>query len=258
MITLWGSKNSGKTVFLTALYHTILNGKKKWKIYPSDDLSGKFIDDRQQELVVKHEFPGPTSPEDKDRRFGFDIQIPRISMGGSKKIRLDFLDPAGEIFEKPEKYIDEFNEIIRTITKAKGLICLIDPIRQNPMGYFPLILRNFQKIQGAFFPEASVFREIPIPVAICISKMDENDNFVNAPNNFDIGSYAKKIMGDSAYNQMINYLKIYKIFGISSIGWDNDGKCNYYVDDEGYSRPVGEPKPVNVFEALKWLIKKAW
>ncbi len=173
---------------------------------------------------------------------------------GYKDIKFDFLDPAGEFFENPELDAAYDNLIFNTIEKSRGLICLIEPEPQRKNDYFSLLLKNFSKIKTAFSSKRG-YRQIPIPVAICISKMDLCDNFINDPKNFDIKRFAKELMGESSFSVLTNYLKVYKIFGVSSIGWDDQGNRNYFVDEEGNVRPKGEPRPVHVFETVEWLLK---
>ena len=77
MITLWGARQSGKTVFLIALYYEILHNTKGWRIQPSDERSANFIDKAYRELVKEHKFPGPSLSENPDQRlFSFDIKMP--------------------------------------------------------------------------------------------------------------------------------------------------------------------------------------
>lgn len=256
MITLFGAKNSGKTVFLNALYYAIIKKKKKWRIIPGSEHSMRFIDDTRQELIENHHFPEPTNPGDQERMFKFDIRTPGFLRLGYKDIRFDVLDPAGEFFENPELEVAFKDIITRSIQKSRGLICLIEPEPKNKNNYFSLLLKHFSKMRTAFHSRFNRgYQPIPIPVALCISKMDLNDKFVDDPKKFDIEGFAKTIMGESCFNMLINYFKFPKVFGVSSIGWDAEGRRNYFIDEEGNIRPIGEPKPVHVFETVEWLLK---
>lgn len=256
MITLWGSKNSGKTVFLIALYYAILKKKKKWRIYPNGDHAVRFINDKRKELIDIHKFPENTKPDDQALTYKFDIRIPGFLGLGYRDIKFDLLDPAGEFFDKPDLEAAYKNIISRSVQKSRGLICLIDPASKNKDDYFSLLLKNFSKMRAAFYSKFDRgYLPIPIPVALCISKMDLDDNFINDPKNFNIEAYAKKIMGEYSYSMLTNHFKYYKVFGVSSIGWDEQGRRNYFVDEEGNIRPIGEPQPVHVFETVEWVLK---
>ena len=255
MISFWGSKSSGKTVFLTALFHSILTGEKKWKIQPLDDPSIKFIHDRWEELVERHVFPQPTTREERDRIFKFGIKRKTLLGMNSKEIELDFLDPAGEFFENPGLDAVHGNIVFNTIKNSRGLICLIDPERKQSE-YFKLVLKNFSKIKETFSPQ-SKFYQIPIPVAICVTKLDANAAFVNDYRKFDAESYAIKLMGEDSYRLLTSFLQIYKFFGVSSMGWDQkEKKSRISINNDGEPCPLGKPEPVNVFNALKWLLLK--
>lgn len=254
IITLFGPKNSGKTVFLNALYYAINEKGKKWRIIPGDH-SQKFIEDTRQELLESHHFPEPTDPGDQKRKFEFSLQAPGFMGWGFKDIECNILDPAGEFFEDPDLEMSYQKIITYSIRKSRGLICLIDP-EPKKKDYFSLLAKHFRKMRDSFYSRfRRGFHPIPIPMSLCISKMDMNDEFINDPGKFDIEKFAIKIMGKSSFNAIRNYFKYPKVFGISSIGWDEQGRRNYYVDENGHVRPIGEPNPVNVFEAVEWILK---
>jgi hypothetical protein len=255
MITLWGARSSGKTVFLIALFHEILHSKKGWLIQPCEERSAGFIEKAYRELVDEHVFPGPSIAEaPKDRIFKFDIQMPGTLGFGARKVQFDFLDPGGEIFENPELDAAYDNVVFNTIKDSAGLICLLDSTQKNQGEYFSLFMKNFHKLKTTFFSERG-FKEIPIPVALCVTKMDQNDNFVNNPQKFDVDAYARELIGKTSFRLLTTNLRFYKIFGVSGVGWDQNGKRNYFVNEEGNMCPVGEPNPVHVIESVEWLLK---
>jgi hypothetical protein len=255
MITLWGAKNSGKTVFLIALYHEILHSKKEWRIQPCDLRSTQFIEQANLELVEKHQFPQPSMGDaPKDRIYTFDIRIPRAMGMKGKNVQFDFLDPGGEIFEKPELDAAYDNIVFNTIKESSGLICLLDSTKREEHEYFSLFIKNFYKLKTTFSAGRG-FHEVPIPVALCVSKMDKEDNFVNDPQKFNIDTYTRELIGEASFRMLITHLKFYKIFGVSSLGWDKNGKRNYFLNDEAKMCPSGKLNPVHVMEAVEWLLR---
>lgn len=258
MITLWGGRKSGKTVFLIALYHEILHSNKGWRIQPCDENSTKFIEDAYRELVLEHGFPEPSGIQTPDQRlFKFDIQMPR-SWGMKKQdVQFDFLDPGGEIYENPELDAAYENIVFNTIKESAGLIFLLDSTQREQHGYFSLFIKNFNKLKTTFHTGRG-FQQVPIPVAICITKMDMDNNFVNDPERFDIDTYARKLVGETCFRMLTTNLKFYKFFGVSGVGWDKkNGKRNYFLTEDGIMSPVGEPQPVHVIEPVEWLLKNS-
>lgn len=252
MITLWGSRKSGKTVFLIALYHAVLRSNRGWQIMSSDQHSTKFITERREEMAVNHVFPRDTDPEDKNRIFKFDIRISKRFFR-VKDIRFEFLDPAGEFFENPGMDATVGNHVFENIKKSRGLICLIDPERPNKNEYFRLLLSNFTAMRDKFFPDGG-FNPIPIRMAICITKMDQDNKFIYDPVNFDARGYAEELMGDDCFRLLPTYLSSYKFFAVTSMGLDKDGKPNVHVGEDGFLHPSGPPNPINVFEPIEWLL----
>jgi hypothetical protein len=255
MITLWGARSSGKTVFLIALYHDILTGTKGWKIQPCDARSTAFIENAYRELTVEHKFPlNSMIDTPADRVFKFDIKMPGTLGMRFKNAQFDFLDPGGEIFEDPELDAAYDNIVFNTIEDSSGLICLLDSTQKNHSDYFSLFIKNFYKLKTTFSSERG-FQEVPIPVALCVTKMDREDNFVNNPEKFDIETYTRELIGEAAFSMLTTNLRYYRIFGVSGLGWNNDGKKNYFLNDEGTPCPTGKLNPVHVLDAVEWLLK---
>jgi hypothetical protein len=255
MITLWGARQSGKTVFLIALHYEILHNTKGWRIQPSDERSAIFIDKAYRELVKEHNFPEASSKDTPDQRlFSFDIEMPGSFGRKARNVRFDFLDPGGEIFENPELDAAYGNIVFNTIRESSGLICLLDSTKREQHEYFSLFIKNFYKLKATFATERR-FQEVPIPVALCVTKMDKEDNFINDPKNFDIETYARELIGESSFKLLSSHLKFYRTFGVSGVGWDENGKKNYFLNKAGDMRPVGEPKPIHVLDAVEWLLK---
>jgi GTPase SAR1 family protein len=258
MITLWGARQSGKTIFLIALFHDILHNNKSWEIQPSDNRSAKFIDSAYRELTKERVFPGPSVTENPEQRlFNFDILIPGTIGRKQQDIRFDFLDPGGEIFEDPELDAAVYKNIVfNTIKESAGLIFLVDSTKKEQHEYISLFLKNFDKMKRTFYSERGV-KKVPIPVALCVTKMDQENNFVNNPKKFDTDAYLRDLLGETAFRLVATNLKTFKVFGVSGLGWKKDGKRNYHITEDGKMRPAGELNPVHVMESVEWLLKNS-
>ena len=271
MIIIWGSKGAGKTSFLGALYFAIKKNNN-WTIVPVNEHSNIFIQKIHDQMIDNKEFPLPTDPNDIDKVFTFEIgknrtnaitkMMYKFRKGSYKKIETSFIDAAGEFFEDPEKEKEFKNYISNNINNVQGILCLIDPDRADSnsddnKSYFSLLFDNLSKVRSILVSSSSKssnLDKIPIPIAICLTKMDvkERKEYINSPE-----SFAKNIMGDIAYKLIQNYFDpdLIKYFACSSVGFTEDGGPNIILNSEGIDRPF-EVKPVNVIEPFEWLMKK--
>jgi len=268
MIIIWGSKGSGKTSFLSALFFAIQQ-KKEWVMYPEDEESRKFIQNGYEAFIKEKVFPLTTMPDDINRVFQFDIGkeptnlISKIKykyrLGTYKSIKTCFLDPSGEFFEQPDKEKVFGNFISEHIQKAQGIICLIDPdrndsISENDKSYFTLLFENFSKIRSLLTSSSSPsLDKIPLPLAICISKIDMHKEYIDSSK-----AYAEKIIGDFALSIIYNYFdqNYINYFACSSVGFKEDGTPNIIQDSTGTLRPAEIIKPINLIEPIEWIMKK--
>lgn len=246
---LWGSKQSGKTTYLASLF-TALSAIPGWSIIPRDEETAEFISSRAQEFE-SGKFPKPTDP-DVTSKYIFDIEIKKTF--GNKILSLEFLDPAGEYFNNPG--LMKTNENLReSIKKSKGMICLIDPEPESKSKseYFKILLMNLTIMKGIFYPEKG-FTKIDIPTAFCITKMDQYKGYIRNPLGF-----ANKLMGQDSLNVINSFYRepTFNWFGLSSIGFDNEGKANIKLDQDGKECLRKRPRPVNIFESIHWLVKNS-
>jgi len=273
MIILWGSKGAGKTTFLTALYYAIEQSKKKWVMYaaPDDELSRKFIIDGYKKIVEQNTFPLPTDTqevENGERIFQFDIGkkptwpfsklMYYLRKGKYNTIRLNFLDPAGEFFEQPDNKNGFEKYISKHIKNSRGLLCLIDPEREiepstNQKSYFELLYENFSRIRSLYISSSSLDK-IPIPIAICLTKMDQHKDQIKNPYGF-----AKKVMGDLAFNLIETFFQpnLTKFFACSSVGFKKDGSPNLTQGPDFEPKPAEILNPFNIIEPIEWIMYKS-
>ncbi len=288
MISLWGSRRSGKTVFLSALWFAVKRRRGLgWRMLPTvgDTRAGEFIVQAFETFTVGS-FPRPTDAAAtlKDRTFTFDLRlggpglkvIIHTRMLGPQVVTLSFVDPAGEHFEKPDSA--HATAVFEGLRLSRGLLCLIDPSRPSS-SYFPLVLRNFTRIRDIFAGAGAAPGGFHPAMAVCVTKADlfpfdrgDESEFADVaatalgrsrPTARDVlgagppvaRAVARQVMGPDAFD-LVHDLSQGRLgwFLTSSVGLRSDGLPNVTRGrDDGELVPAGEPEPVNVLEPIEWL-----
>jgi GTPase SAR1 family protein len=272
MIAIWGSRESGKTTFIIALYYEIIARQKQnklWSMFGVDERSEKFVLDGFQLFAQAHEFPQRTDINDLEP-VRFLIRRPlndgldtgnsvtnwtskvsgwlQRSLGSDvREDSVEFLDPSGEFFTAPGLLgTDRGIEYRRALTECDGLVCLVDPVRQDGNDYyFPLLYRNFAMLSRLMNGEGNP-GPLPVPIAVCITKADQFENALDDPR-----AFLEQHMGAIDFSVFDTFCKDVRFFATSAIGLKNVEK----VGDKVF-RPLGPPKPVHVFEPIEWLLSR--
>lgn len=280
MIGMWGSRLSGKTTYLIALYYEVLQRKdrdERWAMWGHGDAAQKFIVEGYKSFVGQH-FPDFNDPRNTIESLQFEITKPwgesgtvatpvtptrgkwlsmakrflkEVSLGDGGDIKtsilLDLFDPAGELFSEPEKLMsDAFVSAAacrQMLGNSSGLLCMIDPDREKDTYYFPLIFQNFVNLSKIMNGDGG--GPLPIPVAICVTKCDKYLDAFQDPR-----AFLRRHLGLAAFSALSDFCEQKEFFALSAIGQNN-----LIVDPNGISRPAGEPKPENVLQPLEWLNK---
>jgi hypothetical protein len=277
MIAIWGSREAGKTTFLISLYYEIVQRQKVnegWKMFGADEdgYSDTFIERGFVTIGQEKQFPARTEVSDlRALRFAIEKPIDHHYHDQSKKTglldrslekltewlqigmrreaqtdQIDFLDPSGEYFKEPKLLETDAGAVYRqALIDCDGLICLVDPTRQDgERHYFPLLYRNFAMLARLMRGEG-VPGPLPIPVAVCVTKIDQ---FPNAQN--DAREFLQQHMGDVDFGVFRTFCKDVAFFATSAIGMDN------VREENGRFVPLGPPKPLNVLEPIEWLMSR--
>ena len=278
MIGMWGSRRAGKSTFLAALYYEVIQRSEsedeRWSMMgrgPAADL----IEEAFKRFVGQY-FPEPTDPEGALEPLRFDITRPlpstgktaaaepggswwsqlvskvrkllqMLSEGGANvtQIELSMFDPSGELFSDPQRLMSDVDPMAgqcrQMLSNSNGLLCMIDPDRDDNEHYFPIIWRNFLNISELMNGPGG--GPLPIPVAICVTKCDKYPEAFDDPR-----AFLKNRMGLTAFKALADFCPQRSYFAVSAIGLDN-----LIVGEDGHARPKGEPKPVNVLKPIEWL-----
>ncbi len=287
MISLWGSRRAGKTVFLSAMWFAIRERRGDgWRILPSpgQDGSVEFVVEAF-ETFTRGVFPAPTDETAavRDRSFFFDVTVGRSSLLDKvigrrpAPVQLAFVDPAGEHFENPRSA--QAGAVFESMRGCSGLLCLIDPLREWNE-YFPLVLRNFMRIRDMLVPAQGGAATAKRPIAVCVTKGDQFPFTRGDQAEFErvasdamgrrvrgaadalaggervAEAVARQVMGEDACNVIEDIAERtgrVRWFLSSSVGFAPDGRPNITRGVDGRETPAGMPSPINVLEPVEWL-----
>lgn len=277
MIAIWGSRAAGKTTFMISLYYEIIQRRKAtggpWAMRGADEdgFSDAFIESGYRTICQEKSFPQATGLDVHPLRFVLDRPIdhhyrnPR-TVGwfdrGLDKITewlqtgmrrdkqtdtIDFLDPAGEYFQEPNLLKTDAGKLYRdALIDCDGIVCLIDPVREDgEEHYFPLLYRNFAILTRLMRGEG-ISEKLPIPVAVCVTKIDQ---FEEARN--DARGFLERHMGDVGFGVFPNFCDDIEFFATSAMGFGNVKR-----EESGVFVPLGPPKPFNILEPIEWLMSR--
>jgi hypothetical protein len=164
-----GIVDSGKTMLLTQCYHLVLEGKTQINekvCLRSEPSLGSETDDKFRMYIKglydKYARPDPTSPEFPDPLL---IYASDMDSRGTNRLLLHMFDFAGEVLGNSPKA----KSLRKRASRMDGFIMTLDP--SIPFE------EQFKQLK-LFYEEVAAARQvpfgtpIPVPVAVCITKMD--------------------------------------------------------------------------------------
>jgi hypothetical protein len=196
-IGLWGSPACGKTTYLAALRHAvdIDPADGRWVVHPGDDASADFMAEHSHNLVINHQFPGPTFPgAETPLRWHFvgDIAGSRFDQ---RKLRrrapvpsefvVELADVSGEAYgdSASEHHMPDviYGALDHLIT-AQGLIYLFDPIRErDARDSAEYLNRTIIALSRHMLAEGRLVNGyLPHHIAVCVTKFDHPAVFQQA------------------------------------------------------------------------------
>jgi GTPase SAR1 family protein len=91
---IWGLPNSGKTVYMTMLYHYLSQGESQWRIVTDDEVTEKYVNDNLALIMDQGDFPDPTEVTIKVEVCSYKL----INDTKNKIVELSFFDVSGEVY----------------------------------------------------------------------------------------------------------------------------------------------------------------
>ena len=294
-IMMWGAKGSGKSVYIASLVYWSppADAARRVCVLPANSTAAEWVADRVRSLagdggrgtgdsafVEGSMFGAPTpafgsavpspqspvpSPQYKtmtERRLDFRLYTLPTTVGPITRLlntesryeaSLNFWDVPGEVYDG-----DIPPNILREMTRARGLILLINPSFVPDEGRERYYMRFFDRTLGRLkFALADAARkgervpfnprtnQVTIPVAVCLSQIDRSPQFMDA----EPKTLFEETVGDTA-PILYSWLTTFDIFKLSALG----RPLRYVAGREVLD---GEPQPKFVHLPISWIVEQS-
>jgi len=292
-IMMWGAKGSGKSIYIASLVYWSppANAARRVCVLPATSAAAEWVADRVRSLAgatglgtadwglgrqaigaeevsspVRASRPSPQSPVPgpqyktlTERRLDFRLYtlpttagpITRLLNAESRyEASLNFWDVPGEVYDG-----DIPPNILREMTRARGLILLINPSFVPDEGRERYYMRFFDRTLGRLkFALADAARrgervpfdvrtnQLTIPVAVCLSQIDRAPQFMDA----EPKALFEETVGDTA-PVLYSWLTRFDIFKLTALGRPLRRVGDREVLD-------GEPQPKFVHLPISWIV----
>ena len=284
-IMMWGAKGSGKSVYIASLVYWSppADAPRRVCVLPANSTAAEWVADRVRSLAQsgweqgtgngepgagsEPRFPVPSSqfPAREvyktltERRLDFRLYTLPTTAGPITRLlntesryeaSLNFWDVPGEVYDG-----DIPPNILREMTRAKGLILLINPSFVPDEGRDRYYMRFFDRTLGRLkFALADAARrgdrvpfdprtnQLTIPVAVCLSQIDRAPQFMDA----EPKALFEATVGDTA-PILYSWLTRFDIFKLTALGKPLRRVGDREVLD-------GEPQPKFVHLPISWIV----
>ena len=156
---IWGTRSSGKTVYMLMLYHYLQRSKRKdrFLVKVGNEQTDKFLKDHLDSMIYKGEFPTTTTKEDKYNSYSYKLKRDN----SDTIVELTFLDLPGEVLQRREYKVKTNNKknedvsVAKYLTQCHGILILLSPLKEDyndsylPLldGLFRLMLREIPEFK---------------------------------------------------------------------------------------------------------------
>jgi hypothetical protein len=292
-IMMWGAKGSGKSIYIASLVYWSppADAARRVCVLPATSAAAEWVADRVRAIarleegepgtggsppqagrweqsiygasVPRSPFPVPAVPEQYktlvERRLDFRLYTLPTTAGPITRLlntesryeaSLNFWDVPGEVYDG-----DIPPNILREMTRARGLILLINPSYVPDEGRARYYMRFFDRTLGRLkFALADAARrgervpfdvrtnQLTIPVAVCLSQIDRAPQFMDA----EPKALFEETVGDTA-PVLYSWLTRFDIFKLTALGRPLRRVGDREVLD-------GEPRPKFVHLPISWIV----
>ena len=282
-IMMWGAKGSGKSVYIASLVYWSppADAARRVCVLPANSTAAEWVADRVRSLtaagignrvwgigasagssIPDSPFPIPEVYKTlTERRLDFRLYTLPTTAGPITRLlntesryeaSLNFWDVPGEVYDG-----DIPPNILREMTRARGLILLINPSFVPNEGRERYYMRFFDRTLGRLkFALAEAARrgervpfdprtnQLTIPVAVCLSQIDRSPEFMDA----EPKALFEETVGDTA-PILYSWLTTFDIFKLSALGRPLRRVGDREVLD-------GEPRPKFVHLPISWIVAR--
>jgi hypothetical protein len=285
-IMMWGAKGSGKSIYIASLVYWSppADAARRVCVLPATSAAAEWVADRVRAITRVGErepgtgnweqrllggpvpgspFPVPAVAEQYktlvERRLDFRLYTLPTTAGPMTRLlntesryeaSLNFWDVPGEVYDG-----DIPPNILREMTRARGLILLINPSFVPDEGRERYYMRFFDRTLGRLkFALADAARrgervpfdprtnQLTIPVAVCLSQIDRAPQFMDA----EPKALFEETVGDTA-PVLYSWLTTFDIFKLTALGRPLRRVGDREVLD-------GEPRPKFVHLPISWIV----
>ena len=281
-IMMWGAKGSGKSIYIASLVYWSppADAARRVCVLPATSAAAEWVAERVRTLtrlderesgIGNRESERPRDPSIPDSRFPIPYKtlverrldfrlytlpttagpITRLLNTESRyEASLNFWDVPGEVYDG-----DIPPNILREMTRARGLILLINPSFVPDEGRARYYMRFFDRTLGRLkFALADAARrgervpfdvrtnQLTIPVAVCLSQIDRAPQFMDA----EPKALFEETVGDTA-PVLYSWLTRFDIFKLTALGRPLRRVGDREVLD-------GEPQPKFVHLPISWIV----
>jgi hypothetical protein len=280
-IMMWGAKGSGKSVYIASLVYWSppADAARRVCVLPANSVAAEWVADRVRSLtapsgignresaietsrgvpIPDSRFPIPEVYKTLvERRLDFRLYTLPTTSGPMRLLNtesryeasLNFWDVPGEVYDG-----DIPPNILREMTRARGLILLINPSFVPDEGRERYYMRFFDRTLGRLkFALADAARkgervpfdprtnQLTIPVAVCLSQIDRAPQFMDA----EPKALFEETVGDTA-PVLYSWLTTFDIFKLTALGRPLRRVGDREVLD-------GEPRPKFVHLPISWIV----
>ena len=281
-IMMWGAKGSGKSIYIASLVYWSppADAARRVCVLPATSAAAEWVAERVRTLTRlderesgignrESERPREASIPDSrfpipyktlvERRLDFRLYTLPTTAGTITRLlntesryeaSLNFWDVPGEVYDG-----DIPPNILREMTRARGLILLINPSFVPDEGRARYYMRFFDRTLGRLkFALADAARrgervpfdvrtnQLTIPVAVCLSQIDRAPQFMDA----EPKALFEETVGDTA-PVLYSWLTRFDIFKLTALGRPLRRVGDREVLD-------GEPRPKFVHLPISWIV----
>ena len=128
---IWGLPTSGKTVYMTMLYHYLSLNNSQWRIVTDDEDTERYVNKMLSQIMDKGQFPLPDAVREEVKIYSYKL----IDDKHNNTIELDFLDCSGELYlnllERVIRQGDKQLPLIEYLNQCHGILFLLSSLKED-------------------------------------------------------------------------------------------------------------------------------
>lgn len=180
---IWGLSNSGKTVYMTMLYHYLTQGGSRWRIVTDDANTETFVNDNLNLMIHSGEFCPATNPTENIKVYSYKLVNDEIE----KTVEIRFFDLPGAFYmgllDKEIEVEGETLRLIQSLNQCHGILFLISPLEEDfpdhqKGSYFTFLGNLFRSMQRN--RDGKTERKLEPYIVFCITKIDHPEVYKKA------------------------------------------------------------------------------